>query len=106
MRVNPWLLWTLLLSLLILGLQSIPTNQAGRAPDQATAPTIGTGNMPIVAGPAATAPATPAHDPGLANVTTPVDLKVYRWQDADGEWHVSNEPPPEGSSFQVREYSH
>jgi len=29
---------------------------------------------------------------------------VYKWQDADGEWHFSNTPPPEGIASQVQTY--
>lgn len=29
---------------------------------------------------------------------------VYKWQDADGEWHFSNIPPPEGVASQVQTY--
>ena len=29
----------------------------------------------------------------------PAKVKVYRWQDADGNWQFSNEPPPTGVQF-------
>ena len=29
---------------------------------------------------------------------------VYKWQDADGEWHFSNTPPPQGVASQVQTY--
>jgi len=29
---------------------------------------------------------------------------VYKWQDADGEWHFSNNPPPQGVASQVQTY--
>ncbi len=29
---------------------------------------------------------------------------VYKWQDADGEWHFSNTPPPPGVASQVQTY--
>ena len=34
-----------------------------------------------------------------SNTTT-----VYKWQDADGEWHFSNTPPPQGIASQVQTY--
>ena len=30
---------------------------------------------------------------------------VYRWQDADGGWHVSDQPPPPGTSFEAERYT-
>jgi Domain of unknown function (DUF4124) len=29
---------------------------------------------------------------------------VYKWQDASGEWHFSNQPPPAGTSSSVKTY--
>ncbi|HEB93020.1 MAG TPA: DUF4124 domain-containing protein [Gammaproteobacteria bacterium] len=29
---------------------------------------------------------------------------VYKWQDADGEWHFSNTPPAQGIASQVQTY--
>lgn len=29
---------------------------------------------------------------------------IYKWQDAAGEWHFSNTPPPEGTAVQVKTY--
>ena len=29
---------------------------------------------------------------------------VYKWQDANGEWHFSNSPPPQGVASQVQTY--
>ncbi len=29
---------------------------------------------------------------------------VYKWQDADGEWHFSNTPPPQGVASQIQTY--
>jgi len=34
----------------------------------------------------------------------PPSSHVYKWRDADGEWHVSDEPPPEGTPYQRLEY--
>jgi hypothetical protein len=30
--------------------------------------------------------------------------QVYKWQDASGEWHFSNQPPPEGVASSVKIY--
>ena len=30
---------------------------------------------------------------------------VYRWQDAAGQWHVSDQPPPAGTEYKVEEYN-
>ncbi len=29
---------------------------------------------------------------------------VYKWQDAQGDWHFSNNPPPEGTASSVKTY--
>ncbi len=30
--------------------------------------------------------------------------RVYKWRDADGVWHITDEPPPEGTKFEKLEY--
>ena len=30
---------------------------------------------------------------------------VYRWQDANGAWHASDQPPPEGTDYRAEQYS-
>ena len=30
-------------------------------------------------------------------------VQVYRWQDADGQWHFQGEPPPDGTYYTVLE---
>ena len=30
--------------------------------------------------------------------------RVYKWRDADGNWHITDEPPPEGTKFEKLEY--
>ena len=30
---------------------------------------------------------------------------VYKWQDASGAWHVSDQPPPAGTKYQVDNYT-
>ncbi len=30
--------------------------------------------------------------------------KVYKWQDEDGSWHVTDNPPPPGVKYQEQEY--
>ena len=37
-------------------------------------------------------------------ITTPEVTRVYKWQDKEGNWHVSDQPPPEGTSFETRDY--
>lgn len=31
--------------------------------------------------------------------------QVYKWQDTDGAWQVSDQPPPQGVDFEVRAYA-
>lgn len=47
-----------------------------------------------------------AKDP-LAATENAIDknvTQVYKWQDANGEWHFSNEPPPAGIKGSVESY--
>ena len=30
---------------------------------------------------------------------------VYKWQDAEGRWHITGEPPPEGVSYRQETYT-
>jgi hypothetical protein len=30
---------------------------------------------------------------------------VYQWRDAQGRWQVTDEPPPEGTPYEVKQYS-
>ena len=30
---------------------------------------------------------------------------VYKWQDAAGAWHVSDQPPPPGTDYEVQGYA-
>lgn len=32
------------------------------------------------------------------------ETRVYKWQDARGEWHFSNQPPPAGTASSVKIY--
>jgi len=32
--------------------------------------------------------------------------RVYKWQDASGAWHVSDQPPPDGTPYQQESYTH
>jgi len=34
----------------------------------------------------------------------PKSATIYKWQDANGEWHFSNTPPPAGVASQVKTY--
>jgi hypothetical protein len=36
--------------------------------------------------------------------TASTSTKVYKWQDKDGKWQVTNEPPPPGVKYQEQEY--
>ena len=38
--------------------------------------------------------------------TAPVSTKVYKWQDKDGNWHITSERPPAGVKYQEQEYLH
>lgn len=38
--------------------------------------------------------------------TAPESTTVYKWKDADGVWHVTDEPPPPGVEYQEQEYLH
>jgi len=40
---------------------------------------------------------------GLGNADSKTTT-VYKWQDADGEWHFSNTPPPQGVASQMQTY--
>lgn len=31
--------------------------------------------------------------------------RVYKWQNADGAWHVTDRPPPGGTDYQIQEYN-
>ena len=41
-------------------------------------------------------------DSGL--VETPEVTRVYRWQDAQGRWHITDTRPPAGTPFTVQSY--
>jgi hypothetical protein len=30
---------------------------------------------------------------------------VYKWQDPQGGWHITDEPPPEGTSYETQRWS-
>ena len=30
---------------------------------------------------------------------------VYKWQDASGDWHISDQPPPAGTEYKVEGYT-
>ena len=31
---------------------------------------------------------------------------LYKWQDANGRWHIEDSPPPAGVAFEVLDYRH
>ncbi len=35
----------------------------------------------------------------------PVVTTVYKWQDAQGNWHITDQPPPAGTTYETLEYS-
>ena len=37
-------------------------------------------------------------------VDTPEVTRVYRWQDAEGKWHITDAKPPKGTEFTVQSY--
>ena len=37
----------------------------------------------------------------LAGTSTP----VYQWRDENGQWQVTDEPPPEGTPYEVKQYA-
>jgi hypothetical protein len=32
-------------------------------------------------------------------------IRVYKWQDSQGRWQVTDEPPPQGIAYELKEYS-
>lgn len=52
----------------------------------------------------------PEHMPEWAAKTTLgrelQTTRVYKWQDASGQWHVSDQAPPVGTEYQTEDYSH
>ena len=52
----------------------------------------------------------PEHLPDWAAKTTLgrelQTTRVYKWQDASGQWHVSDQAPPVGTEYQTEDYSH
>jgi len=41
--------------------------------------------------------------PSTQEESAAVPVIVYKWQDAEGSWHFSNEPPPPGVAYQTTE---
>ncbi len=35
----------------------------------------------------------------------PVITSVYKWQDRDGEWQITDQPPPPGIKYEVQIYN-
>ena len=31
--------------------------------------------------------------------------EVYKWQDEEGRWHVTDQPPPEGTDYETQRWS-
>lgn len=38
--------------------------------------------------------------------TAPTSSTVYKWQDDQGVWHVTDTPPPAGVRYQEQQYLH
>jgi hypothetical protein len=36
----------------------------------------------------------------------PASSIVYKWQDSEGNWHVTGTPPPTGTPYETQEYLH
>jgi len=34
----------------------------------------------------------------------PSASRVYKWRDAQGGWHITNDSPPAGIQYEIREY--
>ena len=41
--------------------------------------------------------------PSMQEGAAAAPVTVYKWQDAEGSWHFSNEPPPAGVAYQTTE---
>ena len=37
-------------------------------------------------------------------IDTPKVTRIYKWQDEQGKWHVSDSPPKEGVTYEMRDY--
>ena len=52
----------------------------------------------------------PAARPGWLAERLPTapgaEVELYRWQGADGQWHLSSEPPPAGTEYETVRYRH
>ena len=40
----------------------------------------------------------------VTDIINPKTIKVYRWQDKDGNWQASQFPPPAGIKYEVKTY--
>jgi len=36
--------------------------------------------------------------------TAVTKMKAYRWQDQNGQWHLSDKPPTDGIHYEIVEY--
>ena len=43
---------------------------------------------------------------GTGLAPKPAPTVLYKWRDAQGAWHVSDAPPPEGTPHERLEYAH
>jgi len=38
--------------------------------------------------------------------TQPAATRLYKWQDSQGQWQITNTPPPAGTPYTEQEYLH
>lgn len=38
--------------------------------------------------------------------TAPTETRIYKWQDNQGNWQITNTPPPAGTPYIEQEYLH
>jgi hypothetical protein len=41
---------------------------------------------------------------GLSDITPKKTARLFKWRDARGNWHITDQPPPEGVDFEKLEY--
>ena len=37
-------------------------------------------------------------------ISEPEITRVYKWRDENGNWHVADKPPPEGTDYETQDY--
>jgi hypothetical protein len=41
---------------------------------------------------------------GLSDITPKKTARLFKWRDTRGNWHITDQPPPEGVDFEKLEY--